>query len=125
MNLLLDTHVVIWCFENNKRLKRSAREAIIDGNNTVFVSAVSTWELAIKAALGKISTPDDFESQQARCDFRSLSISIQHTLAVKDLPNHHRDPFDRLLAAQALSESLTLVTHDPTIWSYPVPVLKA
>ena len=125
MNLLLDTHVLIWCFENSKRLKASVREAITDSDNNVFVSAVSTWELTIKAALGKISIPNDFEAQRKRCDFKSLSISIQHTLALKDLPDHHRDPFDRLLVAQALAESLTLVTHDSTIWNYHVPVLRA
>ncbi len=125
MNLLLDTHVLIWCFENNKRLTGTAREAITDNRNNVFVSAVSTWELSIKAALGKITLPDDLETQRKRCDFKPLPISIQHTLAVKDLPNHHRDPFDRLLIAQALAESLTLITHDPAIWKYRVPILKA
>ena len=125
MKLLLDTHVLIWCFENNRRLKGPVREAITDSNNTVFVSAASTWELSIKSALGKISIPDDLEVQRERCDFKALCVSIQHTLAVKNLPDHHRDPFDRLLIAQAMAESLTLVTHDPVIWSYPVATLRA
>lgn len=125
MNLLLDTHVLIWCFENNKRLKGPVRAAIIDADNNVFVSAASTWELTIKAALGKISMPDDLETQLKRCDFKPIPISIQHTIAVKNLPDHHRDPFDRLLIAQALSESLTLVSHDPAVWKYRVPVLRA
>ena len=125
MKLLLDTHVLIWCFENNRRLKGPVREAITDSNNTVFVSAASTWELSIKSALGKISIPDDLEVQRERCDFKALSVSIQHTLALKNLPDHHRDPFDRLLIAQAMAESLTLVTHDPVIWSYPVATLRA
>jgi PIN domain nuclease of toxin-antitoxin system len=125
MNLLLDTHVLIWCFENNKHLKESVRELLADSDNNIFVSAVSTWELSMKAALGKITMPEDFEVQRERSNFKPLPISIQHTLVVKELPDHHRDPFDRLLIAQALSESLTLVTHDPAIWSYPAPLLKA
>ena len=125
MNLLLDTHVLLWCFENSKRLKGPVRNAIVDGNNTVFVSAVSTLELTIKASLGKIQIPNDFEAQRERCGFKPLVITIEHTQAVRDLPDHHRDPFDRLLVAQALSESLTLVTHDSAIWSYQVPVIRA
>ena len=102
MNLLLDTRVLIWCFESNKRLKESVRELLADSDNNIFVSAVSTWELSMKAALGKITMPEDFEVQRERCNFKPLPISIQHTLVVKELPDHHRDPFDRLLIAQAL-----------------------
>ena len=124
MNLLLDTHVILWCFQNNRRLKGSVRGAITDGDNHVFVSAASSWELAIKSSLGKIKIPNDFEAQCERCEFRTLPISVSQTLSVQALPNHHRDPFDRLLVAQAQTESLTLVTHDPQIWKYDVPVLK-
>lgn len=125
MRLLLDTHVVLWCFENSERLNPAVREAVMNGANQVYVSAVTAWELTIKATLKKIRIPDDFESQVEHCGFTSLPIQVKHALRVRELPEFHRDPFDRMLIAQAMAEELTLVSHDTAIWQYEVSLLKA
>ena len=125
MRLLLDTHVVLWCFENSRRLKPSVRQAITHGSNQVYVSAVTPWELIIKTALGKIQMPDDFESQLRSCGFATLPIQVKHALRIRALPELHRDPFDRMLIAQAIAEDLTLVSHDAAVWQYDVSLLKA
>ncbi len=90
----------------------------------MFVSAVTAWEIAIKKSLGKLSAPDNYLEGLARYRFTALDITTEHALAVETLPLHHRDPFDRLLIAQAQLEKLTLVTSDPKIWAYDVAVLK-
>jgi PIN domain nuclease of toxin-antitoxin system len=95
-----------------------------DPGNEVYVSAASTWEIAIKAALGKIKVDLAQVVEAARATgFAALPISISHTLRLRDLPSHHRDPFDRILIAQALEEGLTIVTHDPAFGAYPAPTL--
>lgn len=124
MNLLLDTHVLLWALAGDPRLTGDARAAIIDGRNRVLVSAVSAWEMTIKKGLGKLRVPDDLPEQLTRQRFTPLDISIAHALAVGDLPHHHADPFDRMLVAQARTDRLTLVTHDPQIRQYDVPVLS-
>lgn len=125
MNLLLDTHTLLWALADDPTLTGDAREAIVDGRNDVLVSAVSAWEITIKRALGKLRAPDDLPDQLARARFAPLDVTIEHALAVGELPDHHADPFDRMLVAQARTERLTLVTRDAHIARYDVDVLPA
>ena len=125
MILLLDTHVVLWWLDNPLILSAEAKNAIAEPSNDVLVSAVSAWEIAIKRALGKLTAPTDFEAAILACGFRPLSISITHAKVTENLPNHHRDPFDRMLIAQAMTEGATLVTRDDQISKYKVSVITA
>jgi len=106
-------------------LSRAARRAITDGENTVYVSAAVIWEIAIKRSLGKLDAPDDLEAAMEANRFLPLPVTIPHALAVRTLPDHHRDPFDRLLVAQARHEGFKLVTRDPNIPRYGVPHIVA
>jgi PIN domain nuclease of toxin-antitoxin system len=125
MNLLLDTHAFLWAIDNSPQLSESARTAIIDGNNVVFVSAATAWEIAVKKAIGKLTIPQGSYLDELRVHrFTPLDITTEHALAVEMLPHHHRDPFDRLLIAQAQMERLTLITRDPRIKQYAVPVIE-
>lgn len=125
MSLLLDTHVLLWALTDDPTLSAAARAAITDGGNRVLVSAVSAWELTIKAALGKLRTPDDLMGQLVRHRFSPLDVTVGHAVAVGQLPDHHADPFDRLLVAQARTDRLTLVTRDQQIERYEVRTLRA
>lgn len=111
MQLLLDTHALIWWLSNNPTLSSQARTAIANPHNFVFVSAASAWEIAIKKSLSKLEAPDDLAHQVERKKFKPLPISIEQALLVEKLPLHHQDPFDRLLIAQAQSLKLTIVTR--------------
>ena len=122
MRLLLDTHALLWWLAD-RGLTDHARDVIADPGNLVMVSAASAWEISIKQALGKVSAPDDLEQQVEESGFTPLPISIAHGLAAGRLPRHHDDPFDRMLIAQAVGESLTIVTHDKRFSSYNVAVL--
>jgi len=122
--LLLDTHALIWALSAPRRLPARVARIVRDPENDVYVSAVGTWEIAIKSALGKIEADVAAVARAAReADFEELPVTVAHTLRLRTLPAHHRDPFDRLLVAQALEECLTLVTHDPLIAQYPAAVL--
>lgn len=125
MNLLLDTHVLLWALGDEARLSQEARDAITDGSNRVLVSAVSAWEITVKKALGKLRAPDDLVAQLERQRFTPLDVTVPHALAVGDLPDHHADPFDRMLVAQARVDSLTLVSRDPQVRRYDVDLLIA
>jgi PIN domain nuclease of toxin-antitoxin system len=120
--LLLDTHVFLWWRIDDPRLVERARNAIA-GATIVLVSAASAWEAEIKAALGKLDLPEPLEVGAADSGFDTLSIGFSHARAAAHLPRHHADPFDRMLVAQAVTEGLTLVTHDRRIEPYDVPVL--
>lgn len=124
MNLLLDTHIVLWWLEDSEHLPLTARAAIADGNHVCLVSSVSLWEIAIKQSLGKLTIAETYPEELAREGFRELPVSWLHAREIVQLPEHHRDPVDRMLIAQALVESLTLVTADPDIQKYDVPVLS-
>jgi len=124
MNLLLDTHVLLWWLDDHPNLSRQARTAIADGRNLVFVSAAVIWEIQIKQALGKLKIPANFRKVLGQQAFEPLDITMEHAYAVADLPPHHRDPFDRMLVAQAKVEGLTLVTHDNPLIKYKIPILK-
>jgi PIN domain nuclease of toxin-antitoxin system len=125
MRLLLDTHVLLWWLANNPRLSAYARTVIADSDNQVFVSAVSSWEIEIKRAIGKLEAPEDLLGAIAANDFERLDIKIEHSLRLRELPLHHNDPFDRMLIAQALYEDLTLLSGDKKIALYEVPKIDA
>jgi PIN domain nuclease of toxin-antitoxin system len=126
MNLLLDTHVFLWAVDNNPNLSSVAREAIVDGHNIVYVSAATAWEISIKRALGKLRIPEsDYLDELRLHRFTPLSITTEHALAVEKLPPHHKDPFDRMLIAQALEEKLTFVTRDQRLKAYDVRLIEA
>ena len=125
MNLLLDTHVFLWAVDDNPNLSIAAREAIINGQNIVYVSAATAWEISIKRAIGKLKIPEtDYLDELRLHRFTPLSITTEHALAVENLPPIHKDPFDRMLVAQAQFEKLTLVTRDHRIAEYEVWVIE-
>ena len=109
--LLLDTHVLLWLLDDNPRLGADAGERITT-SAAVYISAASTWELAIKAALGKLTLPDDLDDAIDRSALRDLPVTRRHTLASDITALQHKDPFDALLVAQAKVERLTLLTAD-------------
>ena len=124
MNLLLDTHVLIWALENNPILSGQARKAIIDGENFVFISAVTTWEISIKKAMGKLKSPDNLLDEIRLHRFTPLNITLEHALLAGKLPLIHKDPFDRMLIAQTMIEKLTLVTKDKLIAQYEISIIE-
>ena len=124
MKLLLDTHVLLWWIENAP-LRPEAHRAISAARSIVCVSAASTVEIGIKVATGKLRAPSDLEVRLALNRFTPLAITIAHGLRLSELPLHHKDPFDRLLVAQAQLEGLTIVTRDPRIALYDVETLAA
>ena len=118
MKLLLDTHVLLWAMQDSRQLSRVARKRI-GAAEAAYVSAASLWEIAIKAALGKLSIDSEvLEEQLSVSGLQQLPITWQHTVQVRKLPMHHRDPFDRMLVAQARRLALTLATADATIREY-------
>ena len=125
MNLLLDTHALLWWDLNSDHLSAAARTAISDAANTVFVSAVSIWEISIKQKRGKLRLSGSPLAMLAKNAFLPLAISPEHAEAAGALPLLHADPFDRMLIAQAQLEQLTLVTLDEKIRRYPVAQLWA
>ena len=121
MRLLLDTHVVLWALTDDPRLSQRARALIEDPANDVLVSAASVWEIAIKHALGRGDMPisgDQALDWFRQAGYQLLPIAPEHAAAVEHLPDHHRDPFDRLLVSQAIAEPLRLLTHDPLVLRY-------
>jgi len=125
MNLLLDTHVLLWWLDANPTLSEKAKSTIAHGNNLVLVSAAVIWEIRIKQALGKLEIPSNFRKVLDEQPFEMLPITAEHAHAVGDLPSHHRDPFDRMLIAQATVERLTIVTRDTIIKEYKIPIIQA
>lgn len=127
MKVLLDTHTFLWWITDHPKLPSRVREIIGDGNNELFVSAVSGWEMAIKAKLGRLQLPDEpqrFILEQLSLNaIQSLPIQMSHALHVFSLPDHHRDPFDRILISQAQLEGLPILTADPQIALYPVEII--
>ena len=120
MKLLLDTHILLWWLTEPGSLSKEAGKAINNGSNVVYVSAAVIWEMVIKKSLGKLEMPDNIEQMLQLNNFNLLPVTVAHTLAVDKLPHHHRDPFDRMLVAQAMHEKLTLVSRDPQIKKYDV-----
>ncbi len=123
MKLLLDTHILIWVLENSEKLKNKVANCICDPQNQVYVSTASIWEIEIKKGKGKLESPSNILDMLARKRFDELPISHRHVIAINQLPNVHRDPFDRILAAQAKVDALTLVTQDSKLVDYGVRVM--
>jgi len=124
MRLLLDTHTFLWWLGNDPALGDKARAVIADGRNECFLSLASCWELSIKASLGKIRLTQPLErfipDEMSSNGFHLLNIDFRHVAKVENLPFHHRDPFDRLLVAQALLEKMTIVSCDTVLSEYGV-----
>ncbi|WP_309744067.1 type II toxin-antitoxin system VapC family toxin [Chamaesiphon sp. OTE_20_metabat_361] len=127
MNLLLDTHVLIWLVEGSDNLSQCAKQAIEDEQNSLSLSIASLWEMTIKMSLGKLQLgiPLDriVESYLLPTSIEILPINLNHLLVLRDLPLHHRDPFDRILISQAQAEELTLVSGDRLFGDYLVQIL--
>ena len=124
MKLLLDTHVFIWWRADPRRLDRKVERAISQ-SRMVYVSAASAWEAVIKVQLRKLKFPGSFGAAVVESEFTRLDITFEHAEAVRDLPHHHGDPFDRLLVAQAMVEGLTVVSADRQLEPYRIPVVWA
>ena len=121
MRLLLDTHVLLWALADDPRLHREARDTIEDPNNLVLFSAASIWEIAIKASLGRTGfdvRPEEIAAAARATGFTELPVQGDAAALVAGLPPHHRDPFDRLLVAQAIHQTVRLVTADPQLQIY-------
>jgi PIN domain nuclease of toxin-antitoxin system len=125
VNLLLDTHALLWWLADDPQLSMEARSAIADPDNTVFLSAVVVWEIRLKQAIGKLKVPRSFGEVLAGQPFSELPVTVEHANAVAGLPAVHRDPFDRMLVAQATVERLTVVTRDPHIPRYGIKTVTA
>lgn len=126
MNLLLDTHTFIWFIEGDKNLSKRAKEKILDPSNIKFVSIASIWEIAVKISLGKLKINRPFEAILTQIEdsgFEILPIAFEHTLVVSRLDFFHRDPFDRIIIAQALAENMTIISRDKNFENYGVNIL--
>ena len=127
MRFLLDTHLLIWAVSEPARLPVKARMLMKDNANQLFFSAASMWEIAIKASYKRpdfvVDVPE-LHRELLRNGYNELAVHTSHTFAVVHLPHLHKDPFDRLLLAQAMREDLTLVTADELLATYPGPILK-
>jgi PIN domain nuclease of toxin-antitoxin system len=127
MRALLDTHTFLWWNADDPQLSERARGFIADGKNEIFLSAASVWEIAIKAAKGRLVLPESpsiyVPQRMSLYRFRPLQVQVEHALRVYDLPPHHADPFDRLLIAQGELESLPIITADKAFQYYKVEIL--
>lgn len=127
MNLLLDTHVALWAITDSPKLPQKARDLIQSTKTTVWISAASLWEIAIKHSLGSGDMPvssQDAERYFRDSGYRFLAIEPEHAIAIEELAPHHQDPFDRILVAQALVEPMRLITHDPLVALYSDTIIK-
>jgi PIN domain nuclease of toxin-antitoxin system len=128
MSFLLDTHVLLWLLAGSPRIRVDLLDTLADPGNTVYVSAVCAWEIAIKAGLGKLDVPPNLDhwlpAEIAAAGLTPLPIELDHALGVERLPRHHTDPFDRLLIAQAVVEGLTLVSADRAFDAYNVRLVR-
>lgn len=126
MRLLLDTHALIWFDSGDERLSTTARERLDRSDSEIYLSIATVWEMAIKAGTGRLRLPEpirEYVVEKMEAGLRLLPIEWQHAAAVESLPHYHRDPFDRLLVAQALAEKLPIVTGDPSFRPYGITVI--
>ncbi len=127
MKYLLDTHVFLWWINDDPLISAEAREIIEEGEHTLYLSAASGWEMAVKAKLGKLKVPDDLEAFVLEQMFKNaislLPVQMNHALHVHTLPNFHRDPFDRIIIAQAQLEGLPLLSADSQMGKYRIEVI--
>ena len=124
MRILVDSHILYWSIIEPRKVSATVSKALLDGNNQVWASAVGIAELRIKQRIGKLELPDDFDDLIERTGFDTLSFHASHTRWLAELPLHHRDPFDRMIIAQAICEGLTIATSDAAFALYPVAILK-
>jgi PIN domain nuclease of toxin-antitoxin system len=128
VNLLLDTHALLWALAGDPRLGPAAVAAIADRANAVYASAASAWEMAIKVGLGKLDVPPDIGAwlpdELRASGIAPLAVTVEHAAGVEELPRHHADPFDRLLIAQAIAENLVIVTVDRQLAHYGVRLFE-
>jgi PIN domain nuclease of toxin-antitoxin system len=122
LRLLPDTHAALWLLMGDERLSRRAERLLTDASNEVLLSAAVVWEVAVKRSLGKLDAPEDFADLLLDAGAAPLVVSIEHAGAVANLPWHHRDPFDRIIVAQADLEQAVLVTGDERLKAYDVRV---
>ena len=122
--ILVDTGVLVWWLRDDRRLGKAARSLLIDGGVDAFISAASFWEIAIKAASGKLKVRGDVVAAVGESGFRTLAIEPEDGIAAGQLPQHHRDPFDRMLVAQATRRGLSILTSDSLLDRYAVPVIR-
>ena len=129
MRVLIDTHVWLWMWSEPEKLRNETRTIVEDPETELHVSAVSAWEISVKAHAGRLRLPTDagdwLADARHLADVTQLPITFAHASRAGNLPDHHRDPFDRMLVAQAQIESLALVTADPQLAAYPVEVIRA
>jgi PIN domain nuclease of toxin-antitoxin system len=123
LKVLLDTHAALWWLSGDERFGENAARQLSDETNQVLLSAAVVWEVAIKRSLGKLEAPDDFDSTLLNAGAQGLPVSLDHAAAVERLPWHHRDPFDRLLVAQASIEGAAIVTRDESLRPYGVTLI--
>jgi PIN domain nuclease of toxin-antitoxin system len=123
LRLILDTHAALWWLSGDERFGSAAEEQMTDATNQVLLSAAVVWEVAIKRSLGKLEAPDDLAATFTAAGAQPLPIGLEHAALVERLPWHHRDPFDRLLIAQAIAERATLVSADAALHAYDVRVI--
>jgi PIN domain nuclease of toxin-antitoxin system len=123
MRFLVDTHAMLWALGEPSALSSPAREAISNPANLIVISSASLWECAIKASIGKLDLPEDFFDSIPKTGYEVMPIRITHLNVYRTLPMHHRDPFDRMLVAQARAEALTLISRDPGLAKYDVEIL--
>jgi PIN domain nuclease of toxin-antitoxin system len=123
LRLLLDTHAALWWLGDDDRLSQAAARRLADESNQILLSAAVVWEVAIKRSLGKLVVTAEYLSLLLGAGAQPLPITLAHATAVETLPWHHRDPFDRLLVAQAMAEGASLVSHDPALRPYGVALV--
>ena len=123
MNLLLDTHVIIWWLNNSPKLSSVHRDHIQNLQNICYISSATIWEISIKSQLGKITIPINYIDELKKQGFIELPIRWHHSDYIRTLPNIHRDPFDRLLIAQAITENMIVLSNDEFVRRYPISVL--
>jgi PIN domain nuclease of toxin-antitoxin system len=121
--VLLDTHALLWALDASPRLSATARNVIEDTSNLILVSVASAWEIEIKKALGRLEAPGDLEDAIEQAGFIKRLVTFADVRHLAALPPHHRDPFDRMLVAQAIEEGAPLVSSDPQIARYPIQVI--
>ncbi|MEQ1704819.1 MAG: type II toxin-antitoxin system VapC family toxin [Rickettsiales bacterium] len=125
MDLLLDTHVFLWWVQAPETLSNKALSVISSSENVIFVSSISLLEIAVKQSIGKLTSFIDFDKYISICNFLELPLTAKQAYAVKNLPLHHRDPFDRALIAQVKTTGLTLITRDKILAKYEIPIIEA
>lgn len=123
MNFLLDTNILLWWLDSPEILPKKIHSIITDENNEIFVSAATAWEISIKKSIGKLKSPDNLEEVIAENFFKKLFIDFKHVKLAGELPLYHKDPFDRLIIAQAIIEKLAVISSDDKIAQYQVKCL--